>query len=98
MVTPGPFHTTLNYLGMVTGYKRNGSGYSELLVDTKLATSGCLASILSSNACAKAIFAFKTVCEALQHLLMEKFIEEVSAESIIQSPLLILFIILVEKN
>ena len=28
----------------------------------------------------KAIFAFKTVCETLQCLLMEKFIEEVNAE------------------
>ena len=28
----------------------------------------------------KVSFAFKTVCEALQRLLMEKFIEEVNAE------------------
>lgn len=75
MVTPGLFHTTMNYLSIFTGHNYNVSGYSELLVKPKLAISGCLASVLSDKAHAKTIFAFKTVCEALQHLLIEKFIE-----------------------
>ena len=80
MVTPGLFHTTMNYLGIFTGHNCNGSGYSELLVNPKLAIRGCLASVLSDKAYAKTIFSFFTVCEALPHLLMEKFIEQVNSE------------------
>ena len=69
----------MNYLGMVTGHKCNGSGYAELLLESKLATTGCLKGILSGKAYAKAMFAFRTVCEALQLLLMETFIKEVDA-------------------
>ena len=46
VVTPGPFHTSINYLGMVTGHKCRGSGYAEILLEAKLATNGCLKSIL----------------------------------------------------
>ena len=49
MVTPGLFHTTMNYLGIFTGHNCNGSGYSELLVNPKLAIRGCLASVLSED-------------------------------------------------
>ena len=70
----------MNYLDLVTGHKCNVSGYSELLVETKLATSGCLADVLSGKAYAKASFTFKTVWKALQWLLMEKFIKEANAE------------------
>ena len=38
VVTPGHFHTTINY--MVAGHKCNGFGYSEVLVESILATSG----------------------------------------------------------
>ena len=51
-----------------------------ILVQSKLATSVCLASVLSGKAYAKAIFAIKTVCEDLQYLLLGKVIEDVSAE------------------
>ena len=80
VVTPGPFHTAMNYLGMITGHKWHGSGYSELLVESKLAASGCLTGVLSGKAYVKAIFDFQTVFKASQHLLMEKFIEEVNEE------------------
>ena len=49
VVTPGPFFTTMNYLSMVTGHKCNGSGYSELLVESKLAINVCLTGILSGK-------------------------------------------------
>ena len=62
----------MNYLGMVTGHKCDGSGYSELLLESKLATSGCLKGILNGKAYAKAMFAFKSVCEALQRLLIHR--------------------------
>ena len=66
----------MNYLDMVTRHKCDGSGYPELLVESKLAINTCLTSALSGKAYDKASFAFKTVCEVLQRLLME----EVNAE------------------
>ena len=56
VVTPGPFHTGMNYMGMVTGHKYRGSGYAEILIEAELITSGCLASVLSGKAYAKALF------------------------------------------
>ncbi|KAK3748756.1 hypothetical protein QZH41_020323 [Actinostola sp. cb2023] len=49
VVLPGPFHTGMNYMGMVTGNKCRGSGYSEILIEAGLVTSGCLTSVLKGN-------------------------------------------------
>ena len=76
VVTPGQFHTVMNYMGMVTGHKFRGSGYAEILLEADLVTIGCLKSVLSGKAYAKALFCLKTVCEALEWLLMEKFEQE----------------------
>ena len=76
VVTPGPFHTCMNYIGMLTGHKCRGSGYAEILIESGLATSGCLKNIMSGKAYAKALFALKTVCEAMQRLLLEKYLAE----------------------
>ena len=76
IVLPGQFHTGMNYIGMITGHKCRGSGYTEILFEAKLATSGCLKSVLSGKAYSKALFCLKTVCEALERLLLEQFIEE----------------------
>ena len=80
VVTPGPFHTGMNYMGMVTGHKCRGSGYAEMLIEAELITSGCLASVLSGKAYAKAFFYLKTVTEAMERLLIERFIEEENVE------------------
>ena len=80
VVTPGQFHTVMNYMGMVTGHKFRGSGYAEILLEADLVTSGCLKSVLSGKAYAKALFCLKTVCEALEWLLMEKFEQEESVQ------------------
>ena len=61
VATLGPFHTGMNYMGMVTGYKCGSSGYAEILTEAELITSGCLASVLSGKAYAKALFCLKTV-------------------------------------
>jgi len=74
VVTPGPFHTGMNYMGMVTGHKCRDSGYSEILIEAGLVTSGCLVSVLKGKAYAKAIFCLKTVCEAMERLLIQRFI------------------------
>ena len=76
IIIPGTFHTVLNYMGVVTGRKCRGSGYAELLVESGLVTSGCLESVLKGKAYAKALFCLKTVCEAMERLLMLKYIEE----------------------
>ena len=81
IIIPGQFHTAMNYMGMITCHKCRGSGYSEILLESQLVTSGCLKSVLSGKAYSKALFCLKTVCEALERLLMEQFIREESIKS-----------------
>ena len=76
VVMIGPFHTSMNYIGMIAGHKMRGSGYTEILLEAQLVTSGSLKGILSGRAYAKAIFCLKTVCEAMERLLIEQFAEE----------------------
>lgn len=76
IVLPGQFHTAMNYLGLITNHKCRGSGYAEILLEAQLVTSGCLKNVLSGKAYSKARFCLKTVCEALERLLLERFIEE----------------------
>ena len=76
MVTLGPFHTVMNYIGMLTSHKCMGSGYSEILLESGLVTSGCLKSVLKGKAYVKALFCLKTVSEAMEQLLIECFSEE----------------------
>ena len=51
----GPFHTSMNYMGMLTGHKMCGSGYTELLLEAQLVTTGSLKGILSG----KSLFCLK---------------------------------------
>lgn len=76
IILPGQFHTAMNYMGMITGHKCRGSGYAEILLEAQLVTSGCLKSVLSGKAYSKALFCLKTVCEAMERLMMEQFIQE----------------------
>ena len=77
VVTIGAFHTCMNYIGMLTGHKMKGSGYAEILLESQLVQSGSLKGVLSGKAYAKALFCLKTVSEAMERLLMERFVEEV---------------------
>ena len=76
VVTIGPFHTTMNYIGMLTGNKMLRSGYSEILFEAQLVTSGSLRSVLTGKAYSKSLFCLKTVCEAMERLLLEQFLKE----------------------
>ncbi|KAJ8334115.1 hypothetical protein SKAU_G00397540 [Synaphobranchus kaupii] len=76
IITPGAFHTGMNYMGMVTGHKFRGSGYAEILLEAGLITSGCMKSVLSGKAYAKVLVCLKPVCEAMEWLLMERFVHE----------------------
>ena len=61
---------------MLTNHKAKGTGYSEFLLDSGLVTSGCLKSVLSGKAYAKALFFLNVAVEALDRLLIEVFCEE----------------------
>ena len=77
IVIPGPFHTKMNYIKMLTGKKAKGSGYAEILLESRLVeTSGCLKSVLSGKAFSKALFCLKATVEALERLLFDVFVEE----------------------
>lgn len=73
VVMIGPFHTSMNYLGTLTGNKCAGSGYAEILTESQLVTGGSLTSVLKGKAYVKGMFCLKTVCEALVRLLFEQF-------------------------
>ena len=73
------FHTSMNYIGMLTGHKIRGSGYAEIICEAQFVTSGSLKGVLSGKAYAKSLCCLKTVCEAFERLLMEQFIEEENA-------------------
>lgn len=88
VVTHGPFHTTINYMGMVTGHKCRGSGYSEILIEAELVTTGC--SVLRGKAYTKALFCLKTLSEAMELLLIERFSVEEKVAVTNNSALLIL--------
>ena len=70
VATPGPFHTGMNYMGMVTGHKYMGSEYDEIFTEAELITNGCLASVLSVKTYAKALCCLKIVTEAMERLLI----------------------------
>ena len=76
VVLIGPFHTAMNYIGMLTNKKCRGSGYAEILIEAGLVTSGCLKNVLKGKAYAKALFCLKTVSESMERLLIEKFCED----------------------
>ena len=71
----GAFHIILNYLNMI-GHKMSGSGYSEILLESALVTSGCLRGVLTGKAYAKAMYCLKATSEAMERLLIQQFIEE----------------------
>ncbi|KAL7384832.1 hypothetical protein ABVT39_009653 [Epinephelus coioides] len=76
----GKFHTTMNYIGRLTGRKCLGAGYAEILIEAGLGTSGCLKNILSGKSFAKALFSLKVVTEALERLLINVFLDEENPE------------------
>ena len=76
VVMIGPFHTSMNYIGMIAGHKMKGTGLVEILLESQLVTSGSLKGVLSGKAYAKSLFCIKSVCEAIERLLIEQFIEE----------------------
>ena len=76
IIFPGPFHMKMNFIGMLTKKKARGSDYAEILIETKLVTSGTLVSVLSIKTYSKALFNLKAVVETLERLLFKVFAKE----------------------
>ena len=76
IIIPGKYYTVMNYTGKLTGHECQGSGYSAILIETGLASSGCLKNILSGKSYVKALFNLKVVTEALERLFLNVFLEE----------------------
>ena len=76
VISIGPFHTSMNYIGMLTGHKMRGSGYAEILFESQLVTTGSVKGVLSGKSYAKALFCLKSVCEAMERLLLEQYMKE----------------------
>ena len=76
VVTVGPFHTAMNFMGRLTGRKMLGSGYAAILTEAHLVRSGSLKGVLSGKAFALALFCLKVICEAMERLLIKQFMIE----------------------
>ena len=87
MIIPDPFHTEMNYIGMLINHKARGSGYAEILFTTGLAEKRCLKNILSGKGFAKATFNLKATVKALDRLLIDVFVEQRNTEIHPQAPL-----------
>ena len=92
VITPGPFHTGMDYIGMITAHKCNCSGYSEILIEAQLVNNGCLYTVLKGKAYSNALFCLKTRCEAIERLLYRSFLEEMSDLNISDPVILLQFI------
>ena len=76
----GSFHTIINYLSMI-GHRMAGSGYSEILTEANLITSGCLNGVLSGNSYSKSLWCLKVVSECFERLLFAAFVDQSPDES-----------------
>ena len=73
IITPGAVHTAMNSIGMITNQKCRGSGCAEILIEVQLTTGGSVGNVLEGKSYAKALFCLKTVCKAMERLIIEKF-------------------------
>ena len=80
VVIPGPFHTEVNFIGLLTNHKIRGYGYAEIIEGIRLVTKSYTKNVLNGNAFAKALFSLKAVNEVLEPLLLEVFCEEENVE------------------
>ena len=92
VITPGPYHTGIDYISMKTALKCNGSGYSEILIEAQLVNNGCFYTVLKRKTYSNALLCIKTRCEAMERLLYRSFLEEMSDLSISDPVILLQFI------
>ena len=75
-IFPGPFHTKMIFISMLTKKRARRSGYVEILIEAKLVTSWVLVSVFSVKADSETIFNLKAVVEVLERLSFEAFAKE----------------------
>ena len=80
----GTVHLTCAYLKMV-GKKMTGSGLSELLLEAGLIGSGSLAGVMSGKHYERSLHCHKIMLEALERLLLQKFLVDQHEDSIFMS-------------
>ena len=74
IVMIGSFHTVCAHLKMV-GKKMDGSGFSEILLESGLMSSGSLQGVISGKNYSRAMFCHKAMAEGLERMLLRKFQE-----------------------
>ena len=71
--------------------KNKGSGFSDILIESGLMTSGSMVSVLSGKGYSRAMNCHKSLLEALERLLMKQFFElsdkEIKKKVNIKSPI-----------
>ncbi|XP_068203606.1 uncharacterized protein [Palaemon carinicauda] len=72
IVMIGTFHTVCAYLKMV-GKKMDGSGFSEILLEAGLMSSGSLQGVITGKNYSRAMHCHKALAEGLERMLLRKF-------------------------
>ena len=72
IVLIGTFHIVCAYMKMMAK-KMKGSGFSDILIESGLMTSGSMVSVLSGKGYSRAMNCHKSLVEGLERLLMNKF-------------------------
>jgi hypothetical protein len=80
----GTFHIICAYFKMV-GHKMNGSGLSDVLMEAGLIASGSLNGVMNGKHYSRAINCHKITVEALERLLMEKFLAKKREKGVFES-------------
>ena len=52
-VIPGPFHTEMNFIWMLTNHKMWRSGYADIIEEARIVTKGCIKNLLDGKTFAK---------------------------------------------
>lgn len=74
IVLIGSFHLVCAYFRMM-GKKLDGSGFSDILLEAGLTTSGSVQGIISGKHYDRALFCHRTMMECLERLLLERYLE-----------------------
>ena len=74
IVLIGTFHIVCAYMKMIAK-KMNGSGFSDILIESGLMTSGSMVSVLSGKGYSRAMNCHKSLMEGLERLLMKNFFD-----------------------
>ena len=80
IVLIGTFHLIMGYLNMM-GKKMDGSGFSDILLEANLTSSGSITGVLSGKNYSRAVRCHKVLFESLNRLVIRKFLEEEGLKS-----------------